>query len=240
MNKQKEKGAIPVFLVFGGLFILAIGVVAGRNFKKEVIPTVTPVPTAMEATPSVTMESKGKISGYLIYPSDHIPEEMGVCAEVVGNTSLTTCVKQIKDKKYKTGVGFEMELDPGMYYVYAFLDKTKAYYNEFVLCGLEAKCKSHVKIPVVVKAGSVDENILPQDWYDQVEATPTTKPVTTLAPSATSAPTVTVAPTNTPVPPTPTTAKLILNPGILKIIPTATPTPIKIVIPTIKIPQFNW
>lgn len=239
MNKQKEKGAISLLLVFGGLALLVVGIMAGRNFKKETPPTITPEPTAMQATPTVATESKGKISGYLIYPSDHIPEEMGVCAEVVGNTSLTTCAKQIKDKKYKTGVGFEMELDPGMYYVYAFLDKTKAYYNEFVLCGLEAKCKSHVKIPVVVKAGSVDENILPQDWYDQAEATPTTKPIATIAPTVTVAPTATVAPTNTPVAPTPT-SKFVLDPGILKLIPTATPTPVKIVIPTIKIPQFNW
>jgi hypothetical protein len=61
-----------------------------------------------------------------------------------------------------------LELDPGSYYVYAQLpgDPYKAYYDEFVTCGLKFGCPSHKPIEVVVKAGVNLTAINPHDWYD--------------------------------------------------------------------------
>lgn len=218
--------------IFGGTFI-------GKNpeVKEENIASVTGVPTQ---TPTTAIIQKGSISGYLIYPSEGIPQDVGVCAQSMDNSKFIYCVKQIRDKKYKSGVGYQMDLDVGNYYVYAFYKDMRAYYDEFVICGLKATCKSHAKIPVVVTAGSVSDNVLPHDWYD-TEATVTVTPTTTVA-TATSTTVPTVASLVTAVP----TIKVVVPIITIKIpqitikVPTLTPTPIKLVIPTIKIALPKW
>jgi len=241
MNTNNQKGIIqwPVILV--AAILLGIGVFVGRisntskpDFQENgatTTPSETSVPTVIS-----NPESKGIISGSLIYPSDHIPEEMGVCAQRIDNPELTVCTNQIKDSRFQYGVGYELSLDPGNYYVYSFLGDTKAYYTEFVLCGLKAECESHTKIPVVVTAGSRQDSILPQDWYD-ISETPSPT-ITTTSPTPTVEPTA--KPTSMIVP----VVSIKLEKDMIKIIPinTPTPTPIPIVIPTLKVPkfEFNW
>jgi len=48
-------------------------------------------------------------------------------------------------------------------------DDYKAYYSEFVTCGLSVNCPSHKPIPVAVKTGETVNDIDPQDWYKQPE-----------------------------------------------------------------------
>lgn len=230
-----NEGFAPIITIIGATAILFIGIVVG-NFI--VIPGLKKVPESSSPTPALegsapapsatesvtsTQDSKGKISGYLIYPSDHIPPQMGVCAELVSNTTIKTCVKQIVDPKFPiTGVGYEMSLEPGQYYVYSFLGDWKAYYNEFVTCGLKAECTSHNKIPVTITSGSSNDQILPHDWYDTT-------------PTVTSAPQVTITPQISAVP-----SIVKINPDVLKLIPTATPTPTLKLIPTIKKINFGF
>lgn len=211
-----------VWLLIAGICLLGMGYFGGKvvNKKPEVKEEVTAI-----ATPTVQMMEKGTISGYLIYPSSYIPDEMGVCAQNIETPELLNCVKQIKDKKYKTGVGYEMDLSPGSYYVYSFYKDMKAYYNEYVICGLKAECSSHTKIPVVVTAGSNQDQILPHDWYDN---SPTVKPSATLSPT----------PTSKILKPIVTLVKI--NPDVLKLVPSATPTLVKIVVPSIKINIPQW
>jgi len=210
--------------IFGGTFI-------GKNpeNKEGNVASITGVPTQISTTAII---QKGSISGYLIYPSEGIPQDVGVCAQSMDNSKFIYCVKQIRDKKYKSGVGYQMDLDVGNYYVYAFYKDMRAYYDEFVICGLKATCKSHTKIPVVVTAGSVQDNILPHDWYDtETTVTPTIAPTT--VPTVV---VVTAAPTIKVVVPKIT----IKIPQITIKVPTLTPTPIKLVIPTIKIALPKW
>lgn len=230
-----NEGFAPIITIIGATVILLVGVVVG-NFivvpgLKKVPESPSPTPTVEESTPvpsatisiTSTQDSKGKISGYLIYPSDHIPPQMGVCAEDISNPTIKTCVKQIVDPKFPvTGVGYEMSLDPGQYYVYSFLGDWKAYYNEFVTCGLKAECPSHNKIPVTVTSGSSNDQILPHDWYD-------TSPTASASPSVSFSPSVTNIPT-----------LVKINPDVLKLIPTATPTPTLKLIPTIKKINFGF
>lgn len=185
-----------IWMIIAGICLMGMGYFGGNviNKKPEVKEEVIAV-----VTPTVQMMEKGTISGHLIYPGEGIPEEVGVCAENISEPKLVSCVKQIKDKKYTTGVGFQMDLSPGNYYVYSFYNDMRAYYDEFVICGLKAECTSHTKIPVVVTAGSNQDQILPHDWYDETPtSTPTTKPGVTL---------------------------IKINPNILKIVPSNTPTP---------------
>jgi hypothetical protein len=234
IKNYHQEGFAPIVTVLVVVVTLFVGVVLGNyivipGIKKSPV-AITPTPATSEAvtTPApeedtpTTTNSKGKISGYLIYPSDHIPPQMGVCAESVSNTTIKTCVKQIVDPKFSpTGVGYEMFLDPGEYYVYSVLGDWKAYYNEFVTCGLKADCPSHAKVSVVVTAGSSNDKIYPHDWYETVDPSAGVSPTIPLSPSVTSIPTLTK-----------------INPDVLKLIPTATPT-LKL-IPTIKKINFGF
>lgn len=236
MKTTNQSGFATWILIVGGLILLSSGVAVGKFLPSfggaKIQPTPTPEPPAEVLSPTASpsaapsTSTTGKISGHLIYPSDHIPPQVGVCAELVDNSTIKTCVKQIVDKKFApTGVGYEMELPVGKYYVYSILGDWKAYYNEFVICGLKAECKSHTKIAVDITAGSENSNILPHDWYDTPSPTdavgvPTVKisikPLVTLVPSI-----------------------IKINPNVLKLIPTATPT-IKAVISPIKKIDFGF
>jgi|GEM_PF-2919115 len=118
-------------------------------------PQPTPPPTT------------GIIEGSLSYPSEQIPD-LTVCAEEVGNMPNTVCTSNlIDDPAYTAGRGYQLEVQPGEYYVYAyFIDKSyMAYYTEFVTCGLDISCPSHDYIPVNVSAGDHIYDIDPVDWY---------------------------------------------------------------------------
>lgn len=246
-NYSKQAGVAGIVLVVGGLLILAVGGVLGSMAPKlleerskkmvDVVPTViivepSLIPTVAE--PSIEsensgMEKKGYIVGKLTYPSSGVPAEVGVCAELTSNTNIKTCTTQIKDKKYLTGVGFELEVEPGIYYVYAFYKDQKAYYNQFVVCGLNVSCKDRTKIPVIVKEGQIVD-AMPEDWYDEVPVVKKPSATPTLAK-------LKLIPTITSVP-VPTVSKLYINPNVLQNItfPSATPTPFLVPkIPTIKL-----
>lgn len=102
----------------------------------------------------------GYIEGKISYPGEEIPKDLKVCAENI-ETSEIICIR-VHDSIYKIAV------PPGFYYVYAETKKFKgkAYYTEFVKCGLKVDCPSHKKIKVEVKKGELLKNINPQDWYE--------------------------------------------------------------------------
>lgn len=110
----------------------------------------------------------GLIEGPLTYPSESVPADLQVCAEDVLTTQTFCTTEQIKDQKYKNGVGFKLPVQPGKYFVYATRpDQTdqKAYYSEFVTCGYLASCSDHTPIEVIVTADETVDNIDPGDWY---------------------------------------------------------------------------
>lgn len=225
MNKnfENQKGIAGIFIVIGGLALLAVGGVLGSMLpgmmdKKNPTPAVPTAGASPSPEASEEVDESGYIEGKLTYPSAGVPDDVGVCAELATDSNIKFCDKQIIDSKYQTGVGFKLKVEPGVYYVYAYRDEMKAYYNQFVICGLKADCKDRTKIPVIVKAGEIAE-AMPEDWYDIPK--PTTK--------------VTVTPTLKLIP---TIGKIEIDPDILQKItfPSATPTPIVIQkIPTIKL-----
>ncbi|GIW69940.1 MAG: hypothetical protein KatS3mg101_0687 [Patescibacteria group bacterium] len=115
----------------------------------------------------------GVITGSLGYPSENIPESLGVCAEEI-STGKTVCTdNHIKDSSYQYGYGYRIEVPAGEYYVYAYVPNQpgatggvyRAYYSEFVKCGYDVSCENHQPIRVVVNQGEVTEGVDPQDWY---------------------------------------------------------------------------
>jgi len=114
----------------------------------------------------------GEIEGSLSYPSEVIPN-LEVCAESINTNEEFCTYEQIEERKFDYGFGYLIEVPEGEYYVYARqieglgvdMEDYKAYYSEFVECGLDIECLSHDPIVVKVEAGEKVEDIDPQDWY---------------------------------------------------------------------------
>ena len=95
----------------------------------------------------------GVIEGSLSYPSEFIPDDMTICAENLATKKLYCTHKHLKAKKYQYQVGYKLTVPPGDYHVYAYLPDParygasyskdyRAYYSEFVKCGMSADCPS--------------------------------------------------------------------------------------------------
>ncbi len=111
----------------------------------------------------------GTIEGPLSFPSEVIPEEMTVCAEPIGEGEEVCTDEHVSSDKFQNGLGFSVSVPEGEYYVYAYLPSNpdkRAYYNEYVTCGLKYECESHEKIEVSVATGEVTSGVMPHDWYE--------------------------------------------------------------------------
>ena len=118
----------------------------------------------------------GIIEGSLAYPSDFIPPDMTICAENIASQERFCTAQHLKGKHYQNGKGYRLQVPPGEYHVYAYLPDPgkygagyprdyRAYYSEFVKCGMGAECTSHAPVKVRVKSGEHLKGINPQDWY---------------------------------------------------------------------------
>lgn len=157
-------------LLLGGVYLL------GKGSQKQTPEYITDENTPTEKefvspTEEPAQTGPGIIEGSLSFPSEGIPEDMQVCAETLENTVVVCTGNQIDDEKYTYGVGYTLEVPAGRYFVYAqsqsFNEEYKAYFSDFVTCGLSAECTSHDPIVVEVSAGQTTEGVDPQDWYNQ-------------------------------------------------------------------------
>jgi len=153
-----------LFIFFGIIVILAIvALVNSRQQQQQVKNKLA------ESTPTPNLTT-GTIKGSLSFPSEFIPENMRICA--AGTTSekeyCTIDHLQGTREEFTSGLGYEIEVPSGEYFVYASLPENperKAYYSEFVTCGYANKCPSHQPIRVTVKAGITVDKVDPGDWY---------------------------------------------------------------------------
>ena len=131
-------------------------------------PEVTQTPTAQPSTSSAETLSTGTITGSVSYPSEVIPA-MQICAENTITTNKYCTDGLLKDAQFTNSTGYRLDVPEGSYTVYAKLpnDSYKAYYSEFVTCGLNVSCSSHEPITIVVTAGATTDKVDPQDWYNQ-------------------------------------------------------------------------
>ncbi len=128
--------------------------------------TNTEVLTPDEVMSTVEPSAFGKIQGKLSYPSEGVPIDMVICAQRK-DTSQNFCTNDhiITPDQPTT---YQLEVPAGSYEVYAYVESSpqvKAYYSEFVTCGLLASCPSHKRIEVAVQGGATLNNIDPGDWY---------------------------------------------------------------------------
>jgi len=127
------------------------------------------------AAPKESPVMPGSISGTVTFPSEGLPAQR-VCAVPVNGVDAEAFCVDTNDES-PTPADFSIKrLPPGGYFVYAQLKDPgaigsdipttfKAYYDEYVRCGLKYECKDTTRIVVHVSAGADTPNILPHDWY---------------------------------------------------------------------------
>lgn len=123
-----------------------------------------------------TGEKLGTISGTITYPDERTPQLL-VCA-VNLKTEKKQCVQTLPDTP-----SYAIRVPEGEYWVYSELDDDptgrKAWYSEYLKCGLLPECKDHSPIAVTVENGEITE-AHPNDWYasgwvDGFSMTPTNR-----------------------------------------------------------------
>lgn len=148
-----------------------------ENKNLKMIVTVSPTTEQAMTTVSPTSESqtvsKGGISGTLGYPSEGIPE-LSVYAFDSTNEKKYFMI----DTKVNQGQFTISDVDPGSYYVVAYVKTSKTGevfgggYTKAVACGLSVDCKDHSLIAVTVKSGETATGVEVKDWYAPENAFP--------------------------------------------------------------------
>lgn len=164
-----------IFIVSAGVLLVliaaALGFIVG-DFGKDLndlenSTNASPLVEMAPLTTSPTPATQGIITGSLSYPSEGLPAGMKVCAVNQENKSEICTAEQIESDEEPYGVSYQIKVPAGTYLIYAQLpgQNQKAFYSEFVTCGLSADCPSHEPIPVEVAAGETANNVDPHDWY---------------------------------------------------------------------------
>lgn len=137
----------------------------------ETTPTPEPTPiTEPTPTPEPETEPEGRISGGLTYPGEGIPTNLHICVEET-KKGATVCSNSPKDgfsfKVNRASASYSVSLPAGTYHIYATVPgQARAYYTEFISCGMSVDCRSHRKIAVRVRGGKTTGGIMVGDWYD--------------------------------------------------------------------------
>jgi len=127
------------------------------------------------ATVNSAVTENGTISGKITYPSSGVPTKVKVFAEdtKTGKTYEATVSFTEATSDTSSSATYTVTAPTGSYYVYGslagFNDQNgtpwKAYYNQFVVCGMAATCTDTTKVVVNVSAAGKVENITIGDWY---------------------------------------------------------------------------
>ena len=130
-----------------------------QNKRSTYSQKETPVPTR-----PITSENSGQIEGIVDFPdSESFPQSLMVCAQDISDMAIY-CRNNF-DKKNKSP--YVLQVPEGSYQVFSSIREFgsyRAYYNEFVKCGMTKECKSKKPIIINIKAGSTAKEINPIDW----------------------------------------------------------------------------
>lgn len=124
---------------------------------------------------TTTVTENGTVIGKIMYPSSGIPNNIKVFAEdtKTGKTYEATVTFSDPTKDMSATATYSVSIPSGSYYIYGtlagFNDQNgspwKAYYNQYVICGLAASCQDTTKVVVTVEEAKTVENITIGDWY---------------------------------------------------------------------------
>lgn len=127
------------------------------------------------ATVNANVTENGTVIGKIMYPASGIPTKVKVFAEETktGKTYEATVTFSDPTKDVSATATYTVSAPAGSYYIYGslagFNDQNgspwKAYYNQFVICGMAASCKDTTKVVVNISAAKTVESITIGDWY---------------------------------------------------------------------------
>jgi len=169
MKSRNQSGSAHVVIIIVLVVVLigALGFIFWQNFIKTDQPTANTSQTVKQDT---TEEAKdGTIVGSLTYPSEGIPEDLVVYAQNIDTNKEYSTTKHLEAEQYKYSKGYALDVPAGRYYVYGVLasdPEHKAYYNQYITCGMSVNCKDTTKIEVTVKPGEKTADITVGDWWN--------------------------------------------------------------------------
>jgi len=127
------------------------------------------------AAVTTTVTENGTVSGKITYPSSGVPTKVKVFAEdtKTGKIYEATVTFAETTTDMSSTATYSVAIPAGSYYIYGtlagFNDQNgspwKAYYNQFVVCGLAATCTDTTKVVVNVESAGKVQNITIGDWY---------------------------------------------------------------------------
>ncbi|HKQ52381.1 MAG TPA: hypothetical protein VJT74_08440 [Pyrinomonadaceae bacterium] len=175
--ERRSTTSVVALTVVATVLLLGLGgVIAWQMMKddKKVEGNGNANPTPSQtATPTPQPSpAAGFIEGSMAYPSDGIPGVMVACAENA-ETRVTVCSEKRKD--WEEGVRYSLRVPPGRYYVYATLlpgddsvgelTGKRAYYTDYMKCGMGANCSSHLRIVLELAPGVTLSGVTVGDWW---------------------------------------------------------------------------
>lgn len=175
---KNQKGFAHAFLVIGLVVALAgaLGFIFWQNFihkepvaKNDSVVATKKVDSDKKDTSDTPVVKEGTISGSLTYPSEGIPEDLVVYALNLDTNKEYYTKEHITDAHYQYGTGYKVSVPEGRYYVYGIVassPQSKAYYDEFVRCGMNVNCSDTSKVEVKVEADKETTNVMVGDWYN--------------------------------------------------------------------------
>lgn len=121
----------------------------------------------------------GQITGRLTYPGEGIPPNLVLCITTSGaankatycsNSRVSTLrAARINFKVERRRATYQITLPPGAYLLYATtreMNGHKAYYNEFIKCGMKSSCRSQKPLVLTVRAGKTIKGITVGDFWN--------------------------------------------------------------------------
>jgi len=112
----------------------------------------------------IVLATTSNIEGIVSYPEKVIPRDLTVVVVEVHTGKVYS-----QRNWDRTTMRYKIEVvAPGDYQIYALTNSRKGYkawYSEYVRCGMKEGCNSHQAITVHVDAGKNYDSVNPQDWY---------------------------------------------------------------------------
>jgi LysM repeat protein len=160
-NKILRFILIPLSFVFAlGVFFLLQPILANARSVEPVSKSTTVTQSKILSSQYTQSSTIGLISGKLSFPSEHIPPLTVFAIRIDNGLSTFYSINTAENQS-----SYAIEVDPGIYNVFAYRGDYAAGYTKYVTCGMGASCSDHSLLPVVVKAGKTIKNIDLTDWY---------------------------------------------------------------------------
>jgi len=142
-NKKLRFVLITLSFVFalGGFFLLQ-PILANAGKVKPVILSAPDTQSNILTSLNAQSSTIGVISGRLSFPSERIPPLTVIAIRIDNGLSTFYSINTAEHQS-----SYAIEVDPGIYNVYAYRDDFAGGYTKYVTCGMGSSCSDHSPLP---------------------------------------------------------------------------------------------